>query len=34
MSRKQTLDSLAIGAMITLCAAWAFQQVAIKFAIA
>ena len=34
MNRKQTLDSLAIGAMITLCAVWGFQQVAIKLAIA
>jgi drug/metabolite transporter (DMT)-like permease len=33
MNRKQTLDPYATGVMITLCALWALQQVAIKLAI-
>lgn len=33
MTRKHSLDRLAIGAMILLCAMWGFQQVAIKSAI-
>jgi drug/metabolite transporter (DMT)-like permease len=34
MNRKQTLDPFATGVMITLCALWALQQVAVKLIIA